>query len=109
MLRDEIRKDILSATGNLHLEAGIKAIDEIDVTRTNDSGFGDFTTNVALKVSHKVKPFGKAQGKQSPMEFAKVLAQSLQKQPYFKKLEVKEPRFVHRLGFCLRDGFLPNR
>jgi len=88
MLRDEIRKDIqkqVSRTvGNWD--------GRIEVTRTTDPKFGDFTTNIALKVSHKVK--------QSPMEFAKVLSQSLQQQPYLKKLEVVKPGF---LNFFIKD------
>ena len=66
---------------------------DVEVVRTSDPKFGDFTTNVALKVSHNVK--------QSPMEFAKLLAQSLQKQPYIKKLEVVRPGFVN---FFIKDG-----
>ena len=104
MIRDEIRKDIYSAINSLHLEVGIKAIDEIEVTRTSDPKFGDFTTNISLRVtqSHGAKEpeTDKAQSKQSPMEFAKILAQSLQKQPYLKKLEVKEPGF---LNFFIKD------
>ena len=109
MLRDEINKDISSATRNLQLEVGIKAIDEIEVVRTSDSKFGDFTTNVALRVAQgklpsvsDAKPFDKANGKQSPMELAKVLAQSLQKQSYIKKLEVVKPGFVN---FFIRDEY----
>src|SRR3989304_2934844 len=94
MLRDQIKKDILPAISNLHLEVGSKGIDGMEVTRTNDSRFGDFTTNIALKVSHKVK--------QSPMEFAKILADSLQKQPYIKKLEVVKPGF---LNFFVKEEY----
>mgnify|MGYP000535911945 CR=1 FL=1 len=89
MLKDEIKKDIAEAVKNQVLESGSL---DVEVTRTSDSGFGDFTTNIALKVSHKVK--------QSPMEFAKLLAQSLQKQPYLKKLEVVKPGF---LNFFVKD------
>ena len=89
MSRDEIRKDILRTFDKLHL-----TIDKLDieVTRTSSPKFGDFTSSVALKVSRDIK--------QSPMEFAKVLAQSLQNQPYIKKLEVKEPGFVN---FFIKD------
>ena len=97
MLRDEIKKDIFSAISSLHLEVSIKADDEIEVARTADSKFGDFTTNIALKISRGVK--------QSPMEFAKLLAQSLQKQPYLKKLEVVEPGFVN---FFIKDEIWQN-
>ena len=68
---------------------------DVEVTRTADSKFGDFSTNVALKASRGNKSFDKAQDKQSPMEFAKVLADSLQKQPYLKKLEVVKPGFIN--------------
>jgi len=89
MLRNQIKKDILSAIDKLEL-----TIDEskVEVTRTNDPKFGDFTTNLPLKIKHK--------NKQSPMEFANVLADSLKNQPYLEKLEVKEPGF---LNFFIKD------
>ena len=77
MLRDEIKKDIAGAVKGLGLE--LEEL-EIEVARTADAKFGDFTTNVALKVSHDTK--------QSPMEFAKILTDSLKNQPYLKKLRV---------------------
>ena len=89
MLRDEIRKDIFETFDNLHLTIDRSGV---EVARTADQKFGDFTTNIALKVSHKVK--------QSPMEFAKLLTQSLQKQPYIKKLEVVKPGFIN---FFVKD------
>jgi len=112
MIRDQIKKDIVDALKGGGLELGKPFGPEpqgrrldVEVTRTADSKFGDFSTNVALKASpyfakaskgkHDVKPFDKAQDKQSPMEFAKVLADSLQKQPYLKKLEVVKPGFIN--------------
>src|SRR3990167_4727766 len=89
MLKNEIKKDIAEVVESLGLELEEH---EIEVTRTADAKFGDFTTNVALKVSHDTK--------QSPMEFAKVLTDSLQKQPYLKKLEVVKPGFVN---FFIKD------
>src|SRR3972149_5616663 len=104
MVRDEIKKDIFETFDNLHLTIDRS---DVEVARTSDPKFGDFTTNVALRIAQgklpsvsDAKPFDKAQGKQSPMEFAKLLAQSLQKQPYIKKLEVKEPGF---LNFFVKD------
>src|SRR3989344_1313756 len=38
---------------------------------------------------------------QSPMEFAKILADSLKSQPYLEKLEVKEPGFIN---FFIKDN-----
>src|SRR3989337_449736 len=99
MVRDEIKKDIFETFDNLHLTIDRS---DVEVARTSDPKFGDFTTNVALRVAQSklpsvsdVKPFDKAQGKQSPMEFAKLLANSLQKQPYIKRLEVAKPGFVN--------------
>ncbi|OGM14256.1 arginine--tRNA ligase, partial [Candidatus Woesebacteria bacterium RBG_16_41_13] len=109
MLRDEIRKDIAEAVKGVGLESGRPFGSEpqgrrldVEVVRTSDLKFGDFTSNVAFKVSHKVTPFGKAQDKQSPMEFAKILADSLKKQPYIKKLEVAKPGF---LNFFIKEEY----
>jgi len=66
---------------------------QIEVMRSSDPKFGDFTTNTALKVNGKWKMVnGKSQ---SPMEFARKLADSLCDLPYVKKLEVKEPGFIN--------------
>ena len=96
MIREQIRKDISLAISSLKLEVSSKVV----VARSTDAKFGDFTTNVALKASRDNKSFGKAQDKQSAMEFAKVLTDSLQKKPYFKKLEVVKPGFIN---FFIKD------
>src|SRR3989338_8421251 len=111
MLREKIRKDIFSAIKDQRLEV---RIDEVEVTKSNDQRFGDYTTNFAFRLSSSYssskakrsrevssesssRPFDKLRArtirtfKQSPLEFAKVLAGSLKDQPYIKKLEVKEP------------------
>lgn len=83
MLIKDIKKDIEQAVKKLNPDWQ----GEIEIARSINPQFGDFSTNIALKISH--------QSKQSPVDFAKVLADSLQVQPYIKKLEVKEPGFIN--------------
>ncbi len=92
MIRDLVRDDVLKASHKL----GVKA-QKLELTRPADPKNGDYSTNMALKVSHEVK--------QSPMGFAKILADSLKDQAYIEKLEVKEPGF---LNFFVKPQFLAN-
>ncbi len=100
MIRKLLEKEILEAL----VKAGIANV-AADITRT-DPKFGDFTTNVSLKIAKATKgPEGVNGSKvkknpsldiyQSPMEFARILADSLQKSSLIKKLEVKEPGFIN--------------
>lgn len=77
MLREQIRKDIAKA-----IQATKYKIQDtdIEVTRTSDPKFGDYTTNVAFKLGPK--------NKQSSQELAKVLTDSLRDLPHVEKLEV---------------------
>src|SRR3989304_6299125 len=89
MLREQIKKDIAKAISNFKFPISNA---EIEVTRTSDPEFGDFATNLPLKISRG--------SKQSPMESAKILADSLKDLPYVEKLEVKEPGFIN---FFIKD------
>jgi len=72
MLREQIKKDVEKAVSKL-VSGKVGPWDgKVEVTRTNDSKFGDFTTNLPLKIKHE--------NEHSPMKFAKVLADSLKKQ-----------------------------
>ncbi len=97
MLRDQIKKDLENAIGNVGQLAGGKA----EVTRTIDSKFGDFSTNAALKIKLSDKQSFSA-NKQSPIEFAKKLADSLYNLPYIEKLEVAGPGFIN---FFIKESF----
>ncbi len=101
VIRGQIRKDIQKAIDNSQLTIDKS---EVLVTRTVNPKFGDFTTNIALKITKnqraKESKIEKAQIKQSPMEFAKVLADSLQNLAYIKKLEVVMPGFIN---FFVKD------
>jgi len=107
MIRERIKKDIRKTISNFKFQI---SNGEIEVRRTSDQNFGDFSTNIALKIakvhplgvpgSNKAHPGGETGSKQSPMEFAKILADSLQNLPYLKKLEVKEPGFIN---FFIKD------
>lgn len=103
MIRKLLEKEILNALAKVGLEKI-----EAEITRP-DLKFGDFSTNIALrfaqgKLSGKTrdKPFEKTQDKQTPMEFAKVLTDSLRNLPYVKKLQVKEPGFIN---FWIKEEF----
>ncbi|MCR4325167.1 MAG: arginine--tRNA ligase [Candidatus Curtissbacteria bacterium] len=82
MTRDQIKKDLAEAVKKLGAEVG-----DVEVTRNDNPDFGDFSTNLALKISHGLS--------QSPMETAKILTDSLKNQSYVLKLEVKEPGFIN--------------
>src|SRR3989338_6066312 len=84
MLRELIREGIAKALKSANYSLPIA---EIEVTRTSDPKFGDFSTNIALKINRKVK--------QSPMETAKKLSDSLMDLPYVEKLEVVGPGFIN--------------
>src|SRR3990167_5583805 len=95
MLRQQIRKDIKKAVSDIGYQ--VSGID-IEVARSQDPGFGDYSTNIALKASRE--------GKHSPMEFARLLSDSLKNLPYIKKLEVKEPGFIN---FFIKDEYWQNQ
>lgn len=82
MIRDVLKKELLGALKKQGIEA-----DDIELTRPADAKNGDYSTNLALKASHE--------SKQSPVEFAKEMADSLKDQPYIEKLEVAGPGFIN--------------
>ncbi|MEX2028011.1 MAG: arginine--tRNA ligase [Candidatus Curtissbacteria bacterium] len=84
MLRDQIKNDVLLALRGQSLEV---SAEQVELTRTQNPKFGDFTTNVALKIAHE--------SQQDPQEVAKKLADSLGDQPYIKRLEVAGPGFIN--------------
>ena len=84
MIREQIRRDLAVAISNFQFPI---SNEEIGVSRTTDAKFGDFSTNVALKIRHGIK--------QSPIETAKILTDSLKDLPYVEKLEVAGPGFIN--------------
>ncbi|OGE05332.1 arginine--tRNA ligase [Candidatus Curtissbacteria bacterium RIFCSPLOWO2_01_FULL_41_18] len=100
MLRSQIKKDIEKVVSGVvgQWDGGI------EVTRTADEKFGDYSSNIALRIAtrnKKQETRNKDELYQSPMEFAKILADSLKSQPYLEKLEVKEPGFIN---FFIKDN-----
>src|SRR3989344_3136176 len=87
-LREQIRKDIEDKVSGMVGQWDGR----VEVTRASDARFGDYTSNVAMIFARQFK--------QSPMDFAKKLADSLKDQAYIEKLEVKEPGF---LNFFIKD------
>lgn len=95
MLREQIKKDIAKAIKK-STDYSLQSTD-IEVVRTADPKFGDYTTTVALRATRNAKRLTTNARKsyQSPLEFAKVLADSLKNLPYVKKLEVAGPGFIN--------------
>ena len=96
------------------IEKAVKSTDyslpftDIEVTRTTDAKFGDFSTNVALRLRSGLRLRGPSDSrrssttiKQLPQETAKILTDSLRKQPYIQKLEVAGPGFIN---FFIKPG-----
>lgn len=98
MIKKKLAEEIGMAAGQAGLNIKVA---EIELTRP-DARFGDFSTNIALKVgkSKRVKELesrsaAKHKDKQTSLEFAKILADSLKKSKLVEKLEVKEPGFIN--------------
>lgn len=94
MIRKQLRQDIEKALEKLTVGDG-----DIEITRTNDAKFGDFSTNVALRLAEGKLKSGHT-NKQSPLETANILADSLKDSPYVEKLEVAGPGFIN---FFIKD------
>ena len=77
----------------------------VEVTRPADARYGDYSTNVALKIATR-DTVHETRNKRSPMEIARELADSLQSQAYIEKLEVSEPGFVN---FFIKDVVWQNQ
>jgi arginyl-tRNA synthetase len=90
MLRDQIRKDVREAIQRLKIK---KPVTDVETVRVGDKSFGDFSTNIAFKISREFK--------QSPLETAKLLTDSLKDLPYVEKLEVAGSGFVN---FFIRNS-----
>ncbi|OGE13826.1 arginine--tRNA ligase [Candidatus Curtissbacteria bacterium RIFCSPLOWO2_12_FULL_38_9] len=75
------------------------------MTRPADARYGDYSTNVALKIATR-DTVHETRNKRSPMEIARELADSLQSQAYIEKLEVSEPGFVN---FFIKDVVWQNQ
>ena len=99
MLRDRIKDDLKKRIKDEGLRINES---DVDVTRTSDPGFGDFTTNIALRL----RSGSSTANKQSPLEFAKKLTDSLKNQPYVEKLEVAGPGFIN---FWIKDEIWQNQ
>ncbi len=89
MIRELVKKDLELALKKLKID-GVEA----DVSRTSDPKNGEYTSNIALKLSHE--------GKQSPMQIAKKITDSIDSKPHIEKLEVKEPGFIN---FFIKSDF----
>ncbi len=103
MIRDTLKIDILKASKKFGLGVG-----DVELVHPGDAQNGDYSTNIALRLASLAqgKPQRNTQGyKQSPVEFAKKLADSLKDQPYIEKLEVAGPGFIN---FFIKPEILAN-
>ncbi len=82
MIKSLIEELLVQEIGKFGVEAA-----GVVVSRSTDPKFGDFSTNAAMKISRDLK--------QSPMETAKILADRVESQPQFEKVEVVAPGFVN--------------
>ena len=89
MINEELIKKIEIELKKLNISTA-----DFELVRTTNSEFGDFTTNIALRIANKRK--------QSPMDFARELSDSFQDLAQVKKLEVKRPGFIN---FYMTDAF----
>ena len=83
-IREQIKKDITEVISG---QWSVVSESQVEITRTADPKNGDYATNVAMKLAKEAK--------QSRLEIAKKLADSLQKQSYVEKVEVADPGFVN--------------
>ena len=61
--------------------------DKIEVTNSKNKDLGDFSTNIALKLS---KELGK-----NPVDIAKDILNNIEKDTYIKKIEIAKPGFIN--------------
>ncbi len=86
-LREKIKQDLVAVMKQLKVNSSQFTVSDIEVIRPDNPEYGDYSTNVALKLASRIK--------QSPREFAKKLADRLKRQPYVEKLEVADPGFLN--------------
>ncbi len=89
-MKDAIQQDLIHATEQLQQQgvlADAPAAEAIEVSRTRDSKFGDFTTNLAMKLA---KPAGK-----NPRELASLLIDNLPHNAAVEKTEIAGPGFIN--------------
>lgn len=97
-IREQIKKDLNKAISNQSLEVSES---QVEVTRTGDAKNGDYSSNIAFRLSRLAvssEPKAKSQkpkNNHSPLDFAKELADNLEKLEYIEKVEVAGPGFVN--------------
>ena len=80
-MKEEIRRRILQALPE------IEKMDEIEVVEPKNKEYGDFSSNVALKMAKKL-------GK-NPMELAKCLAENIKTEGTFAEVKAVPPGFIN--------------
>ena len=89
-MKDSIQQDLIQATEQLRQQgvlAEALAADAIEVTRTRDAKFGDFTTNLAMRLA---KPAGR-----NPRELAGLIIEQLPANAAVEKAEIAGPGFIN--------------
>ncbi len=89
-MKDVIQQDLIHAAEQLQQQGVLTeapTAEAIEVSRTRDSKFGDFTTNLAMKLA---KPAGK-----NPRELASLLIDNLPHNASVEKTEIAGPGFIN--------------
>jgi len=110
-IREKIRKDLRETLEKIGVET-----ETVVVEKTGDPKNGDYSSNVALrlaqgKLGEEKTALQQSKHKagfvwQSPLEFAKTLADSFPKTDYLEKVEVVSPGFIN---FFLSKNFLQSQ
>jgi arginyl-tRNA synthetase len=89
MIREEIKKIIKKAIKNLQKEGRLPdfEIPEIKVEHPENEIYGDYATNIAMRITKKVK--------QDPMGISKLISKKLVFPDLFEKVEEKKPGFIN--------------
>ncbi len=94
MIKAKITEDLVSILNELGYESVTPSI-----TPSQNSSFGDYSTNIALQLSK----LNSKNGQHSPQEIATKIAQKMEKMDYLEKVEIKGAGFIN---FFLKDSVL---
>lgn len=89
---EELKKIIVEAGK----KAGMKVkMAEVVMSRPDNFGFGDWSTNIAMILARKNSAFCKAEFKQNPRELAEKLVAGIEKPDFVEKMEVAGNGFIN--------------
>ena len=87
-MKDKLRQLILTSIKESDLiEEGLIKNLKVEINQSTQSGHGDFSSNVALKISSKLS--------MKPLKVAETIAQKIKSPEWLKKIEVASPGFIN--------------